>query len=95
MNDQDPPFGPDAAPASPAPTPASRPSPRPLPEPAPAGAATALPIGSSALERLALEMLAQQRNERRWRIFFRLAWLFLVLMVIWLLFASGRSWPRP
>jgi protease-4 len=62
-----------------------------LPEPAPAGAATALPIGSSALERLALEMLAQQRNERRWRIFFRLAWLFLVLMVIWLLFASGRS----
>ena len=28
-----------------------------------------------SLERLARELLLQQRSERRWRIFFRLAWL--------------------
>jgi protease-4 len=38
----------------------------------------------SALERIATELLNQRRSERRWRIFFRLAWLGLALMVVWL-----------
>ena len=38
---------------------------------------------NSALERVAMEMLRQQRSERRWRVFFRLAWLGLVLAVVW------------
>ena len=38
----------------------------------------------SAFERLATELLNQQRTDRRWRVFFRLAWLGLVLAVLWL-----------
>ncbi len=37
------------------------------------------------LEALAREMMAERRSERRWRIFFRLAWLGLVLSVAWVL----------
>ncbi|ODU10722.1 MAG: peptidase S49 [Rubrivivax sp. SCN 71-131] len=40
------------------------------------------------LERLAGELLAERRRERRWRIFFRLAWLGLALMVAWGLVAQ-------
>ncbi len=44
---------------------------------------------NSSLERVALEMLRQQRSEqrheRRWRVFFRLAWLGLALAVAWAL----------
>ena len=36
----------------------------------------------SALERLAAELLRERRRERRWRIFFRLAWLVLVVAVV-------------
>ena len=36
-----------------------------------------------ALERVATELLRQQRSERRWRVFFRLAWLGLALVVAW------------
>ena len=39
--------------------------------------------GADALERLARELLMQQRSERRWRIFFRLAWLALALALAW------------
>jgi protease-4 len=39
------------------------------------------------LERVALELLRQQKSERRWRVFFRLAWLGLVLAVAWVLLA--------
>ena len=42
----------------------------------------------SALERVATEMLRQQGVERRWRVFFRLAWLGLALALVWLGFAS-------
>ena len=48
----------------------------------------AKPPFESALERVAMEMLRQQRNDRRWRLFFRLAWLGLVLAVVWGLVAS-------
>jgi protease-4 len=40
------------------------------------------------LERVAREWLEQQRSERRWRIFFRLAWFGLVLAIAWGLFAQ-------
>ena len=61
----------------------------PLPAPPPASSSVPPPhavAGSSieaSLERLARELLLQQRSERRWRIFFRLAWLGLVLALAW------------
>jgi len=49
----------------------------------------ALPAGlESGLERLAREVLQQQRDERRWRVFFRLAWLGLAIAVAWAVFAQ-------
>ena len=79
---------------------------RPLPagEPAPAPATPTLgtTIGTTldtTLERVARELLRQQRTERRWRIFFRLAWLGLALAVAWALFAqrmhASPSGSRP
>ena len=44
------------------------------------------------LERVAHQLLRQQRSERRWRIFFRLAWLGLALAVAWALL-SDRIGP--
>ena len=38
----------------------------------------------NAFERLATELLRQQRADRRWRVFFRGAWLGLALVVLWL-----------
>jgi len=35
------------------------------------------------LERLAFATLAEQRANRRWRIFFRFAWLVLVVALLW------------
>ena len=42
----------------------------------------------SGLERVAREMLLQQRSERRWRNFIRLAWFGLALAVAWAVFAQ-------
>lgn len=39
----------------------------------------------SALERAVRELIAERRSERNWRIFFRLAWLALVIIVVWVL----------
>ena len=81
MNDLPPPPSPwaggDGAPPSPRPpaSPATTPS---------AGGAAA----ETALERVAREWLVQQRSERRWRIFFRMAWFGLVLAIAWGLFAQ-------
>ena len=69
-----PPGGPVEPPLVP-PTPAAA-------QPAPAFAA-ARPALESSLERLALEVLRQQQTDRRWRVFFRLAWLGLVAAVLW------------
>ena len=49
----------------------------------------------SALERVATELLRQQRNERRWRVFFRLAWLGLVAAVLWATLSSRVSHTAP
>jgi protease IV len=70
-----------------------------LPRTAPAGAAPDLaaaaapsrPAYESALERVATELLNQQRAERRWRVFFRLAWLGLAAAVVWM--ALSRATP--
>jgi protease-4 len=42
----------------------------------------------SRLDLLAAELLRDRRTERRWRVFFRLAWLGLALAVAWALFAK-------
>ena len=60
---------------------------RPASAPAPSAAAT--PTGlESRIDQLAAELLRDRRTERRWRVFFRLAWLGLALAVAWALFAK-------
>ena len=49
----------------------------------------------SALERVALQLLRQQRSVRRWRVFFGLAWLGLALAVAWALFADRLGPTAP
>ena len=51
-------------------------------------AAAPRPAYEATLEQVAREFLRERRNERRWRIFFRLAWLGLVLAVVWASFVS-------
>jgi protease IV len=48
-----------------------------------------------ALERVALQLLRDQRHERRWRLFFRLAWLGLALAIAYGLFANRSSVTAP
>ncbi|WP_298831974.1 S49 family peptidase [uncultured Piscinibacter sp.] len=64
--------------------------------PAPAAAATPrLSATDGGLEQLAREFLAERRSERRWRIFFRLAWLALFATVAMLIFSSGVGPAAP
>ncbi|MEO6744492.1 MAG: signal peptide peptidase SppA [Caldimonas sp.] len=56
------------------------------PLPAPVGSASAQPW--PALERFARDYLKDRRRERRWRLFFRLAWLLLGGLVAWALIAN-------
>jgi protease-4 len=79
--------------ASQAPPPSSSPVPASMP-PAPAAPALAA-LGDSGLERLALEVLRDRRSERRWRVFFRLAWLGLALAVAWALLAQNARVSAP
>ncbi len=61
-------------------------------------AAAAAPAWSAKLEQLAQDMLRERRSERRWRIFFRLSWLLLALVVITLTVSSpvgGSSKSAP
>jgi len=57
----------------------------PVPAAPPPPPPTAL---EASVDRLAAELLRERRAERRWRIFFRLAWLGLALAVAWALFAQ-------
>ena len=64
-----------------------------FPPPAPAPAAAA-PVGpwDGVAETFARDYLRDRRSERRWRVFFRLAWLLLFAAVVWsALSARGRS----
>ncbi|MCG3188213.1 MAG: hypothetical protein LKCHEGNO_00124 [Burkholderiaceae bacterium] len=60
--------------------------------PAPAPAAPAPPRGPSSFERgmarLSDALLRERRAERRWRVFFRLAWLILFALIVWALLAT-------
>jgi len=69
----------------------ARPSPQPLPPPV--AQRTAVPEGwaRDVLERLMFATLREQRDARRWRIFFRLMWLLIVLLVIASLWASNTK----
>ncbi len=44
------------------------------------------PAVEQALERAVRELISERRSERNWRIFFRLAWLALVIAIVWMLF---------
>lgn len=79
MNEQDP-QAPHGAPAAPAPAPA----PAVLP---PAGQAPGWERAS--LEKLLFATLDEQRAQRRWRTFTRLAWLVFFLFLIWTLAYRG------
>ncbi len=57
--------------------------------------ATAAAGSDERLERLGREWLRQMRNERRWRVFFRLAWLGVALLVVWSLFISSTMGSAP
>jgi protease-4 len=88
--DSSPPGGPAAPP--PDPVPAREPT---VTEAAALAAAATARRGvvagggiESALERVATELLRQQGVERRWRVFFRLAWLGLALAVVGMGFSS-------
>ena len=66
------------------------------PVPAPARAAGTPPSAfDSSIERLARELLRQQRSDRRWRIFFRLAWLALALAIAWALLSNRLAPTAP
>jgi protease IV len=51
-------------------------------------AATPRPALEAALDSVAQQLLADRRSERRWRVFFRLAWLGIVLALLWGLFVA-------
>ena len=80
------------------PAPPTPPSQAPLPPPAGPAIAAAPTLGTgfeSALERVATEMLRQQRSDRRWRIFFRAGWLLLVAAVLYALIAGRAATSVP
>jgi protease IV len=64
---------------------------------APISAASPAPSSrlESTLEMAAREFLRDRRSERRWRTFFRLAWLALVLAVAWILLAQRAHMNAP
>ena len=79
--------GPDstanAAAAAPDPQGSARAQPESAAQPTPSGAGAG--TIERSLERLVRELLHDRRAERRWRIFFRLAWLGLAAIVVWTL----------
>ena len=84
-DDVDPTPNPNPPPAVAAPAPAPRAPEAPL-----LGAAQ-----SASFERLAAELLQDRRSERRWRVFFRLAWLGLVIAIAWAIFAQRGHVSAP
>ena len=66
----------------------------PVPTRATASAA-ARPSYEAALEQVAFSLLRERRNEQRWRVFFRLAWLGIVLAVLWAVFVARNHVNAP
>src|SRR5260221_11225651 len=54
-----------------------------------------VPAWSAIAEKLARDMLNERRSERRWRIFFRFAWLALFAIVALALFATRSHGTAP
>ena len=71
----------------------------PSPAPTPSGAASPEAAGQAALvhsvQGLARELLNERRSDRRWRVFFRLSWLLLVLVLLWLGLANRGHHSTP
>lgn len=57
--------------------------------------APARPALEHTVETLARELLRERRTDRRWRIFFRLSWLGVVLVVLWLMLADRAHHSAP
>jgi protease-4 len=67
-----------------------------VPNTAPSSAAAAsAPALDSTLWRVAHELMRDRRSERRWRVFFRLAWLGVVLALLWALFVARNHVAAP
>lgn len=62
---------------------------------APAAATRSAPALEATLQRVAHELLSDRRSERRWRVFFRLAWLGVMLAVLWALFVARNHVAAP
>jgi protease-4 len=65
--------------------PASTPPPRASTAPA------QRPMMEATLDSVARELMRDRRSERRWRVFFRLAWMGIVLALLWGLFVARNS----
>jgi protease-4 len=69
--------------------------PPPIPPAMAQGPAAARPAYEAMLEQVARAMLRDRRSERRWRVFFRLAWLGIVLAVLWAVFVARNHVNAP
>jgi protease IV len=87
----------DFAPTTPPPMPPSATQPPVAATPATAAAAVAAPRPAveATLETVARSLLQDRRSERRWRVFFRLAWLGIVLALLWSLFVARNNLAAP
>ena len=65
------------------------------PQPPQPPAPVARPAYELALEQVARDLLKDRRSERRWRVFFRMAWLGVVLAVLWATFVSRNRINAP
>jgi protease-4 len=71
------------------------PFPPPVPPPAPSPVTMLSASTEAGIEKLTHELLSDRRSERRWRVFFRLAWLGLALAVAWAIFAQRGHMSAP
>ena len=71
------------------------PPPPAAPTSASASASARPMVLESGLEQVARDFLRERRSERRWRVFFRLAWLLLIAMVVVLSFSSRMGPTAP
>lgn len=81
---------PTPTPAPTLPPPAAEPPATPMPAPAPVTAAALAPgWEKGTLEKLLFATLQEQRSQRRWRAFVRLAWLAFFIFLVWTLLYRG------
>jgi protease-4 len=63
--------------------------------PPPMGPQPQRPAMEATIETVARELLRDRRSERRWRVFFRLAWLGVVLALLWAVFVARNNVSTP